>query len=83
MKLEELIAAGWARHDEDPQGVHERLAASAALVSNEAQLLAFSRLLTHVHAEHLNDRRAGVPVLDQLRARFESQARATYRPATT
>ncbi len=83
MNVEELIADGWRDHEQDPQGVHDSLAGSAMRVSNDVQLQAFSRLLTHVHAEHLNNRGAGVSVLDQLRVRFEPGARAAYRPATT
>jgi hypothetical protein len=58
-------------------------AAGTAGPSDETQLRAFSRLLMHVHAEHLDNREAGIPVLEQLRVRFEGEARATYRPATT
>jgi hypothetical protein len=83
MKIEELIADGWMRHEEEPQGVHDSLAGAVALVSDEVQLHAFSRLLTHVHAEHLNNRSVGVSVLDQLRVRFEYDARDAYRPVTT
>ena len=83
MKIEELIAQGWNRHDDDPDAVHDFLAESVELVSNEVQLHAFARLLTHVHAEHLNNRGAGVSVLEQLRVRFEDEARTKYRPAIT
>ena len=83
MSVERLIADGWRDHEKDPQGVHDSLARSVMLVSCEVQLQAFSRLLTHVHAEHLNNRGAGMLVLDQLRVRFEHEAGAAYRPATT
>ena len=83
MSVEELIADGWREHEKGPQGVHDSLAASVMLDSNEVQLQAFSRLLTHVHAEHLNNRGAGVSVLDQLRDRFENETGAAYRPAMT
>ncbi len=83
MKFEELIADGWARHEDEPQAVHDALARSVVRVTDEAQLHAFARLLTHVHAEHLDDRDAGVAVLDTLRIRFEPDSRVGYRPATT
>lgn len=83
MEIEGIISDGWRRHEEDPLGVHDALAGSVALVSDEMQVHAFSRLLTHLHAEHLNNRSAGVAVLEQLRVRFEHESRGTYRPVAT
>lgn len=83
MNVEALINAGWGRHEEDPQGVHDSLARSVGTAFDSAQLHAFSRLLTHVHAEHLDNRSAAVPVFDQLRVRFEHPTSTVYRPATT
>jgi hypothetical protein len=82
MKLEELVADGWRRHADEPQRVRDALVSAVDLVTDDGQLYAFSRLLTHLYAEHLDDPIAGVPVLDVLRARFESDVRG-YRVVTT
>jgi hypothetical protein len=80
--LEEVIADAWRRHEAEPRQVHEALVSVVDLVGNDEQLRAFSRLMTHLHAEHLDDRAAAWPPLEALRERFEATPSLAYRPAT-
>ena len=82
MTLEDLVADGWRRHADEPQTVSEALAQGAGLVTSETQLGAYVRLATHLHAEHLDDWRAGVELLESMRLRFEDASRGPYRAAT-
>jgi hypothetical protein len=82
LTLEEILVEGWRQHEADPGQVHAVLAGAVDLVHCESQLQAFSRLLTHLHAEHLDDRDGAWSLLEILRARFESAPSPTYRPAT-
>lgn len=83
MNLEDLVADGWRRHAEEPQQVASALADSVGFVAHEAQSQAFSRLLTHLYSEHLDDWSTGVKVLEALRERFEGGAPSGYRVAST
>jgi hypothetical protein len=83
MDLDELVADGWRRHADEPQAVHDQLAGAIDRVVEGKQVPAVSRLLTHLHAEHLDDRAAGIAVLEVLRMRFESGPPQGYRVATT
>lgn len=62
-----LVNDGWQRHGDEPEAVAQSLEGALGAVQRPGQAAPFAALVTHLYAEHLPQRAAGIALLERLR----------------